>query len=50
MANKDQKSDFPEGYEQKLKKDYIFIDSDFSELEVTDSFDDYLQIANQSKQ
>jgi len=38
MIDPQYKKDLPEGFEDKLKRDYVFIDSDFSELEVSDQY------------
>lgn len=34
------KNNLPEGFEEKLKMDYVFIDTEFGELEVTDDYYD----------
>ena len=34
------KNKLPEGFEEKLKMDYVFIDSEFGGLEVTDEYSD----------
>ena len=47
MIDINYKNKLPEGFEEKLKMDYVFIDTEFGELEVTD---DYYDLGQKDKE